>query len=62
MFFEPENRPSTSQLSPAIHHYFTTKHHVQPLVLAKTPSKKHGPTTPKKLLQKHPSSGRISPL
>jgi hypothetical protein len=48
MFFEPENRPSTSQLLPAIHHNFTTKTPRPTTHFRQNPQQKQCPTAHKK--------------
>jgi hypothetical protein len=51
MFFEPEKRPSTSQLSPAIHHNFTTKKPRPTTRFRQNPQQKWG-LPPKKITAK----------
>jgi hypothetical protein len=54
MFFDPENQPSTYQLSPAIHHNFTTKKPRSTTRFCQKPQQKPGPTTPKKYCKSAP--------
>jgi hypothetical protein len=59
LFFEPETRPSTHQLSPPIHHNFTTKKPRSTTRFCQNPQQKRGSTTPPKNPQKRPSSGKV---